>query len=137
MLTFLPGLLRPFQEGTLCLHPLEGAPGAFMSDASPVSRALLVLSVNQGISASFSLLLSYRQLCTTRFGSIKGPQQIQTICAMERISAPGERYIAGMMFTRAEKGHELSGNPLVTRWEKQIPWFFSRSLPLTGPVCTA
>ena len=48
MLTFLPGFLRPSREGTLCLHPLERAPGAFVSDASPVSRALLVLCVNQG-----------------------------------------------------------------------------------------
>ena len=74
MLTFLPGLLRPSQESTLCLHPLERMPGAFMSDASPVSRALLVLRISQGILASFSLLLSYRELRTTRFQSIKGPQ---------------------------------------------------------------
>ena len=75
VLTFLPELLRPSREGTLCLHPLERAPGAFMSDASPMSRALLVLCINQGISASFSLLLSYRWLHTTRFWSIKGSQQ--------------------------------------------------------------
>ena len=76
VLTFLPRLLRSSQEDTLCLHPLEGAPGAFVSDASPMSRALLVLCVNQRISASFSFLLSYHQLCTTRFRSIKGPQQV-------------------------------------------------------------
>ena len=76
MLTFLPGLLTPSREGTLGLHPLERAPGAFMSDASPVSRVLLVLCVNQGISAFFSLLLSDRRLHTTRFRSIKGPQQM-------------------------------------------------------------
>ena len=52
-----------------------------MSDASPVSRTLLVLCVNQGISASFSLSLSYRWLCTTRFWSIKGPQQVR-VCEM-------------------------------------------------------
>ena len=75
MLTFLPRLLRPSREGTLCLHPLEGVPGAFVSNASSVSRALLVLCVNQGISASFSLLLSYHRLRTTRFWSTKGPQQ--------------------------------------------------------------
>ena len=56
--------------------PLERAPCAFMSDASPMSRALLVLCVNQGISASFSLSLSYCWLWTTRFWSIKGPQQV-------------------------------------------------------------
>ena len=69
MLTFLPGLLR-----------LERVPGAFVSDASPVSRALLVLCVNQGISASFSLLRSYRRLRTTRFRSIKGPQHLRSKC---------------------------------------------------------
>ena len=53
------------------------APGAFVSDASPVSRTLLVLCINQGISASFSLLLSYRRLCTTKFWSIKGPQKLE------------------------------------------------------------
>ena len=75
VLIFLPGLLRPSPEGTLWLHPLEGAPGAFVSDASPVSRTLLVLCINQEISASFSLLFSYGWLPTTRFRSIKGPQQ--------------------------------------------------------------
>ena len=75
MLTLLPGLPRLPQEGTLCLHPLERAPCAFVSDASPVSRALLVLCINQGISASFYLSLSYRRLGTTRSQSIKGPQQ--------------------------------------------------------------
>ena len=35
-----------------------------MSNTSPVSRALLVLCVNQGISASFSLARSYHQLRT-------------------------------------------------------------------------
>ena len=54
-LTFLPGLLRPSQEGALYLHPLERAPGAFVSDASPVSRTLLVFCVNQGMLASLSL----------------------------------------------------------------------------------
>ena len=54
-LTFLPRLMRPSREGTLCLHPIERAPGAFMNSTSPVSGALLVFCVNQGISASFSL----------------------------------------------------------------------------------
>ena len=79
-LTFLPGLLRPSREGALCLHSLERVPGAFVSDASPVSRTSLVFWVNQGLSASLFLLLSYRQLQTTRFRSIKGPQHIFTIC---------------------------------------------------------
>ena len=38
--------------------PLERAPCAFVSNESPVSRSLLVLCINQGISASFSLSFS-------------------------------------------------------------------------------
>ena len=34
--TFLPRLLRPSQEGALCLHPIERAPEAFVNRASPV-----------------------------------------------------------------------------------------------------
>ena len=34
-LTFLPGLLIPSREGTLCLHPLERAPGAHMRQREP------------------------------------------------------------------------------------------------------
>ena len=73
--TFLPGLLRPSREGTLRLHPIKRAPEASMNRASPMPGALLAFCVNQGISASFSPLLSYRQLWTTKFQSIKGPQQ--------------------------------------------------------------
>ena len=54
--TFLPGLLRASQEGTLHPHPLERAPEAFVNRASPVSGTLLAFWVNQGISTSFSLL---------------------------------------------------------------------------------
>ena len=79
--TFLPGLLRPSREGALRLHPIERAPEAFMNRASPVPGALLAFwnIRNQGISASFSPLLSYRRLQTTRFQSIKGPQQIGSL----------------------------------------------------------
>ena len=71
-LTVLPGLSRPPWEDALCL----------CERCKPCSRVLLVLCINQGILASFSLLLSYRQLWTTRFWSIKGPQhsQILLIC---------------------------------------------------------
>ena len=73
--TFLPRLLRPSQEGTLCLHPIERAPEASMNRASPVSGALLAFYINQGISASFSLLyFLLGRLRTTRFWSIKGSQ---------------------------------------------------------------
>ena len=34
--TFLPGLLRPSREGTLCLHPIERVPDASVNRASPV-----------------------------------------------------------------------------------------------------
>ena len=61
----LPWLSRPRQEGALCLS----------ERCKPCSRVLLVLCVNQGISASFSLSFSYCRLQTTRFQSIKGPQQ--------------------------------------------------------------
>ena len=74
--TFLPRLLRPSREGALHLHPIERVPEASMNRASPMPGALLAFCINQGISASFSPLLSYRWLQTTRFQSIKGPQQL-------------------------------------------------------------
>ena len=58
---------------------LERAPGAFVRDTSSVSRTLLAFCINQGVSASFSLSLSYRRLRTTRFRSIKGPQHFYCI----------------------------------------------------------
>ena len=73
--TFLPGLLRPSWEGALRLHPIERVPEASVNRPSPMSGTILVFCINQGISASFSSLLSYRRLWTTRFWSIKGPQQ--------------------------------------------------------------
>ena len=42
-------------------------------------RALLVFWVIQGVLASFFLSLSYCWLRTTRFWSIKGPQQVTTV----------------------------------------------------------
>ena len=50
---------------------LSRVPCAFVSSASPVLGVLLVLCVNQGILASFSLSFSYRRLQTIRFQSIK------------------------------------------------------------------
>jgi len=58
--TFLPRLLRPSQEGALHLHPIKRAPEAFVNRASPMPGVLLAFCVNQGISTSFSPLLSYR-----------------------------------------------------------------------------
>ena len=81
--TFLPRLLRPSREGTLHLHPIERAPEASVNRASLVPGALLAFCVNQGISASFSPLLSYRRLWTTRFRSIKGPQQFYSILRLK------------------------------------------------------
>ena len=75
--TFLPGLLRPSREGALHLHPIERAPEASVNRASPVSGALLAFCINQGVSASFSLLyFLIGWLRTTRFRSIKGPQHL-------------------------------------------------------------
>ena len=57
-----------------------------MRDASPVSRTLLVFCINQGVSASFSLSLSYCRLQTARSRSIKGPQhqcQIHKRCGFD------------------------------------------------------
>ena len=54
--TLLHGLLRASQEGALRLHPIERVPEASVNRASPVPGALLAFCVNQGISASFSLL---------------------------------------------------------------------------------
>ena len=48
---------------------------SFISDASSVPRVLLVFCINQGITASFSLSLTYRQLWTTRFRPIKVPNK--------------------------------------------------------------
>ena len=45
-----------------------------MNRTSPMSGALLAFCINQKISTSFSPLLSYRRLQTTKFQSIKGPQ---------------------------------------------------------------
>ena len=74
--TFLPGLLRPSQEGALRLHPIERVPEASVNRASPMSGTLLAFCVNQGISASFSFLyFLISQLRATRLWSIKGPQQ--------------------------------------------------------------
>ena len=58
---------------------LERVPSTFMRDASPVLRTLLVFCINQGVSASFSLSLSYRRLQTARSRSIKGPQHFTLI----------------------------------------------------------
>ena len=66
---FCPHILR--------LYPIETAPEASMNRASPMSGTLLAFCVNQGISASFSLLyFLIGPLQTTRFWSIKGPQQV-------------------------------------------------------------
>ena len=54
----------------------EGASG-LREQSKPLAGALLAFCVNQGISASFSLLyFLISQLGTTRFWSIKGPQQV-------------------------------------------------------------
>ena len=60
-----PGFQDPL-KGALCLRDRY----------KPCSRVLLILCINQGVSASFSLSLSYHRLRTTRFQSIKGLQQV-------------------------------------------------------------
>ena len=65
---FLSGFLRLSREGALHLHPIERVPEAFMNRASPMSGALLVFCVNQGISASFSLLYFLSRRCRSPWG---------------------------------------------------------------------
>ena len=83
--TFLHGLLRPSREGAVRLHPIERAPEASVNRPSPMSGTILVFCINQGISASFSSLLSYRRLGTTRFWSIKGPQEVAPKQGLEAV----------------------------------------------------
>ena len=54
---FLARASEALWRHALCLHPLERAPGAYMQQR-PKTRTLLAFRINQGISASFSLLLS-------------------------------------------------------------------------------
>ena len=71
-LIFLPGFLRPLKtswEGALCLR----------EQYKPCPRVLLVFCVTQRLLGSFLFSLSYHRLQTTRFWSIKGPQQESTI----------------------------------------------------------
>ena len=71
--TFLPGLLRPSRS--VPSPHREGAWG-LREQSKPCAGALLAFCANQGISASFSLLyFLIGWLQTTRFQSIKGPQE--------------------------------------------------------------
>ena len=62
----------PLEKAHCALTHLRGSLVPTCS-ASPKNRTLLTFHINRGISASFSLLLSYHRLRTTRFWSIKGP----------------------------------------------------------------
>ena len=73
--TLLPPPSPPLPWVVPVYQPQASSTVPTWSSASPVSKALSVFCVNQGISASYSLLLSYCRLQTTRFQSIKGPQQ--------------------------------------------------------------
>ena len=77
LLTLLPRLLRLSREGTLCLHPSSRGSPVPSWETQVLSQILywLVFCINQGVSASFFLSLSYRHLRTARSQSIKGPQQ--------------------------------------------------------------
>ena len=54
--TFLPGVLRPSQEGALCLRPLERAPGAYVQQHELWEQGFIGLPCKPGDS---SLSLSY------------------------------------------------------------------------------
>ena len=95
--TFLPGLLRPSWEGTWGLR----------EQSEPRAGALLAFCVNQGISVSFSPLLSYRRLQTTKFRSIKGPQQTDS-----------SNYIIGKLCPGYNELLRIKvGPPLCVKWK--------------------
>ena len=57
--------------------PRERAPCAYVKQCKPRVKGFIgFLHKPRNISLSLSLLLSYHQLRTTRFWSIKGPQQV-------------------------------------------------------------
>ena len=58
--------------------PHQEGPWGLCEQSKLHAVALLAFCVNQGISASFSPLLSYRWLGNTRFWSVKGPQHEQS-----------------------------------------------------------
>ena len=78
--TFLPGLLRPLLRRCSVSSPHRDGAWGLREQSKPHAGALLAFCVNQGISASFSPLLSYHQLWTTKFPSIKGPQHGSNCC---------------------------------------------------------
>ena len=69
-----PGFWDPLEKVLCAFTHWEGTWG-LCEQSKPCAGALLAFCVNQGISASSSPLLSYHRLRTTRFQSIKGPQQ--------------------------------------------------------------
>ena len=73
-------LARALEKVHCAFTHSRGRPVPTCSSVSPKNRTLLAFRVNQGISASFSLLLSYHWLRTTRFWSIKGPTDLQRVC---------------------------------------------------------
>ena len=135
--TFLPGLLRPSREGTLRLHPIERVPEASVNRASPRSGTLLACCINQGISASFSLLyflIGWFQ--TTKFWSIKGPQHWSLLKVMSTVSVmPSNHLILCHLFLLPPSifpsiGIFSNGSALRIRWPKYWNFSFSIRLPM-------
>ena len=84
----------------------EGAWGLH-EQSKPRAGALLAFCVNQGISVSFSPLLSYRRLQTTKFRSIKGPQQTDS-----------SNYIIGKLCPGYNELLRIKvGPPLCVKWK--------------------
>ena len=80
LLTLLLGLLRLSREGALCLHPSSrGRPVPSWETQVLCQGLYWFFCVNQGVSASLSLSLSYRRLWTAMSWSVKGPQQLDSI----------------------------------------------------------
>ena len=75
----------PHREGTWGLR----------EQSKPHAGALLAFCVNQGISAAFSLLyFLIGRLRTTKFQSIKGPQQVGSPCSSRdsQVSSPTPQF---------------------------------------------
>ena len=117
------------------------------NSASPKNRTLLAFRIYQGISASFSLLLFYPRLGTTRFWSIKGPTEIHVFlelsCFFNDPSDVGNLISGSSAFSKTslnilksmfqvllKSGLENFEHTLLA-WEMSaIVWYFEHSLAL-------
>ena len=83
--------------------PFERVPGAFVRDASPVTRALLVLCVNQGVSASLFYFLIVAS-GPPGPGPLKDPNN----------------YLCKLVETMIEKSPAPTSGPKLKEWETEL-----------------